>query len=70
MTETSGNFPRLIRYRNSNGEQFDNSIADILTHVINHSSYHRGQIFKMLRQKGEEPINTDYITYARSVMQK
>jgi len=70
MAEIAGDLSQRVRYRTSKGTQFDNSIEDILTHVINHSSYHRGQISKILRQKGEEPVNTDYITYARSVTQR
>ena len=36
-----------------------------MIHLVNHSSYHRAQIALLLRQKGYEPINTDFITYDR-----
>ena len=36
-----------------------------MIHLVNHSSYHRAQIAMLLRQKGMEPINTDFITYDR-----
>ena len=32
-------------------------------HVINHSTYHRGQITMMLRQLGAEPVATDLILF-------
>jgi len=34
-------------------------------HVITHNHYHRGQIAQVVREKGDEPVNTDYITYTR-----
>jgi uncharacterized damage-inducible protein DinB len=30
-----------------------------MQHVVNHASYHRGQITTMLRQLGANPISTD-----------
>src|SRR5690349_9233282 len=33
-----------VRYRNSAGNQFENSVREILTHVALHGHYHRGQI--------------------------
>lgn len=57
---------RVVEYRNSNGTPFSTRLADILTHVALHGSYHRGQIAAALRAGGVEPINTDYITYVRS----
>ena len=32
-----------VRYRNSAGNEFDNSVLEILTHVAMHGHYHRGQ---------------------------
>lgn len=36
-------------------------MADILHHVINHGTYHRGNITAMLHQQGEKGVPTDYI---------
>ena len=55
----------MIKYFTSKGEPFTNSTRDILFHVINHSTYHRGQIAADFRQHGLEPIVTDYIFYKR-----
>ena len=55
----------LVEYRNSQGVAFQNSVRDILTHVALHGSYHRGQIAMTLRAGGADPVNTDFITYAR-----
>ena len=56
----------LITYTNTKGEGFTTSITDILTHIFNHGTYHRGQIARDLRQHNLEPINTDYIIYVRT----
>ncbi len=54
-----------ITYENSKGRRFENSIEQILFHVANHHTHHKGQIVAQLRQKGIEPIVTDYIFYKR-----
>lgn len=58
-------FERMIPYKNSEGKSFTNSIQDILNHVFNHGSYHRGQINRLIRQKNLDPPITDYIAFAR-----
>ncbi|OME80256.1 hypothetical protein BK120_20360 [Paenibacillus sp. FSL A5-0031] len=52
-------------YSDSKGNPFTTKISDILTQVVLHGSYHRGQIALLLRQAGAEPILTDYIIYER-----
>ncbi|RMZ58320.1 damage-inducible protein DinB [Chryseobacterium nematophagum] len=56
---------KKIEYQNSRGEKFENTIFEMLFHVINHSTYHRGQINSYLKQSGITPIVTDYIFYKR-----
>lgn len=55
----------MIIYKNSKGTEFNNSVQQILFHVSNHFSHHKGQIISDLRQSGIEPIITDYIFYKR-----
>ncbi len=50
-----------VTYFNSKGEKWSNTIADILTHVVMHSAYHRGQIAREMREAGHQPAYTDYI---------
>lgn len=38
---------------------------DILMHVINHGTYHRGQIARAVRQSDGEPIPTDLVIFMR-----
>lgn len=55
----------IIKYRTSKGDEFQNSIQEILFHVANHFTHHKGQLISDLRQCGIEPIITDYIFYKR-----
>lgn len=59
----------LIQYTNSRGEEFENTVQDILFHVINHSNYHRAQIAVEVRLQGGIPLATDYIFYKRVDME-
>ena len=65
FVESSDDFDRELTYRNYLNEPYTNNVEMIMIHLVNHSSYHRAQIAMLLRQKGFEPINTDFITYDR-----
>lgn len=54
-----------IQYSNSKRRIFSKSIGSVLFHVINHSTYHRGQIATEFRRNGLEPLSTDYIFYEK-----
>jgi len=54
-----------IEYRNSKGEQWQSTVADVLTHVLLHGSYHRGQIASAIRAAGGTPAYTDFIHATR-----
>lgn len=56
----------LLNYKNVKGDTFQNRIADIINHVVNHGTYHRGQLITMLRTVGFTDVSsTDYITFCR-----
>ncbi len=59
----------LISYKALNGDPFTTSLGDIIRQVVNHGTYHRGQITTMLRQLGAQTVNTDFITYSRQKTQ-
>ncbi|MCA1585268.1 MAG: damage-inducible protein DinB [Acidobacteria bacterium] len=63
LTDESGG--RVVEYRNSQGTAFRTQVADILSQVTLHGSYHRGQIAAALRASGVAPVNTDFITFVR-----
>jgi len=54
-----------VKYRNSKGVEFHTPIKDLLTHVVLHGAYHRGQIAAAIRAAGREPVNTDFIAFVR-----
>lgn len=53
------NLSRVFEYRQMNGEHAKSVFWHMLQHLVNHASYHRGQITTMLRQLGATPIGTD-----------
>jgi len=63
--QNTENFQQIIEYKNTKGESFHNTIQEILTHLFNHSSYHRGQIVFCLKNYTNDLPVTDYIFYLR-----
>ncbi|MGH7608295.1 MAG: DinB family protein [Gemmatimonadales bacterium] len=47
------------------GGAYAHTFRQMFRHVVNHSSYHRGQIVTFLRQLGATPPNTDLIRFYR-----
>lgn len=58
-------FEEMIFYKNSKGKKFENTLREIVTHVINHSTYHRAQMVNVMKQLQIQPPVTDYIAYRR-----
>jgi uncharacterized damage-inducible protein DinB len=56
---------RIIEYRNLKGEPFSMPLGQLMRHVVNHSTYHRGQVVTMLRQLGVPAPATDLVLYYR-----
>ncbi len=52
-------------YRTTEGKPYSNILGDMMLHVANHSTYHRGQITTLLRQLGAVPQSTDFILFLR-----
>jgi uncharacterized damage-inducible protein DinB len=57
---------RMVSYRDTAGTPFTTPLSQMLRHVVNHSSYHRGQVVTMLRQLGAAAPATDLIVFCRS----
>lgn len=56
----------VFAYQNSKKEQFKQPVFQMLVHVFNHGTYHRGQLVNILRQLGVEKIpQTDFIVWSR-----
>jgi uncharacterized damage-inducible protein DinB len=46
-------------YRDTAGKSHSLRLVQSLQHVVNHGTYHRGQITTLLRQLGGTPVSTD-----------
>jgi uncharacterized damage-inducible protein DinB len=56
----------VFHYHTAKNEQFKQPIYQMLLHVFNHGTYHRGQLVNMLRQLGVEKVPaTDFIVWSR-----
>jgi uncharacterized damage-inducible protein DinB len=56
-----------IVYKNLQGSPFETVLSDILAHMVNHGSYHRGQIASLIKKSGGDPAGTDYIGFVREL---
>lgn len=59
----SGRLGEVISYVNLKGESFAYPLRRMLQHVVNHATYHRGQITTLVRQLGGTPLSTDLLLY-------
>ena len=56
----------VFQYRNTKKEQFKQPVYQMILHVFNHGTYHRGQLVNILRQLSIEKIpQTDFIVWNR-----
>jgi uncharacterized damage-inducible protein DinB len=56
---------RVVSYRALSGAPYANPLGELLRHVVNHGTYHRGQVATLLRQLGVKPPQTDLILFYR-----
>lgn len=56
---------RVQRMQTSAGVPYEHSLGQMLHQVLNHGTYHRGQVVTMLRQVGAEAPATDLIRFYR-----
>jgi uncharacterized damage-inducible protein DinB len=70
-SKTNANLQETIEFMSAweaNPSKRKMSIEDAITHIINHSSYHRGQIVASIKGKVDElPLST-YIMYASEII--
>lgn len=57
------NFEKEVNYLNAQKENQRRVLKEILFHIINHSTYHRGQIAMLLRDVNISPSPTDFIHF-------
>ena len=61
-----GGLTESVSYQNIRGQDFNNTVGQIIAHVMNHGTFHRGQIITMLRGAGYKDLKqTDLIAFFR-----
>jgi len=60
---TDESLATVIAYTNTKGEEWAYPLGQMMQHVMNHSSYHRGQVATMLRQLGAEVNPVDLLVF-------
>jgi uncharacterized damage-inducible protein DinB len=56
---------RTLEYKTLKFGVYKNPLWQSMQHVVNHGTYHRGQITTMLRQLGAQPVLTDLMHFYR-----
>lgn len=55
-----------VSYATTKGDQFVQQVDDVITHVVNHSTYHRGQVMSALRSTYDgKLLGLDMIVFSR-----
>ena len=54
---------RMVSFQRLNGVQVLAPASQLINHVVNHATMHRGQVMGMLRQLGLKPPATDLLLY-------
>ena len=62
-TVTDSALAKRIAYENLSNQRWEYSLGQMMQHVANHSTYHRGQVVTMLRQLGAKAVSTDLLLY-------
>lgn len=62
---TAATLEAAVSYTNFKGDGFTQPLSALLRHVVNHASYHRGQVTLMLRLLGAEAVSTDLVVFLR-----
>jgi uncharacterized damage-inducible protein DinB len=60
---TDESLDEVITYTNTKGEEWAYPLVRMLQHLMNHSTYHRGQVVTMLRQLGAEVTPVDLLVF-------
>lgn len=62
---TQEDIDRVVEYKTMKFGVYSNPLWQSLQHVVNHGTYHRGQVTTMLRQLGAQPMLTDLMHFYR-----
>ncbi|MBI1805262.1 MAG: DinB family protein [Ignavibacteriae bacterium] len=65
MLKTDGDINKTIAYKDLKGNAYSQPLYQLMQHLVNHSTYHRGQITTMIRLLGMKPAGTDMVMFYR-----
>ncbi|MFZ0315200.1 MAG: DinB family protein [Candidatus Korobacteraceae bacterium] len=54
-----------LKYTDMGGKEFSMPLVYLLQHLVNHGTYHRGQVTTLLRQAGAETVAFDLLFFVR-----
>lgn len=54
-----------LKYTDMGGKEFSMPLVYLLQHLVNHGTYHRGQVTTLLRQAGAETVAFDLLFFIR-----
>jgi uncharacterized damage-inducible protein DinB len=63
---TENDWLREMSYTTLAGLSYETPLWQMVLHIVNHGSHHRGQITNLLRQLGRKPVNLDLIAFYRN----
>jgi uncharacterized damage-inducible protein DinB len=52
-----------LKYTDMGGKEFSMPLVYLLQHLVNHGTYHRGQVTTLLRQAGAETVSFDLLFF-------
>jgi uncharacterized damage-inducible protein DinB len=64
-TQSDKSLQGTFTMKTAKGETYTQVFWQTFQHVVNHSTYHRGQVITMMRQHGVKPPSTDLIRFYR-----
>jgi uncharacterized damage-inducible protein DinB len=62
--QSTNSLSRVIDYKNTKGEHLSLPLGDLMLYVVDHATYHRGQIASMIKRAGGQPAAISYHRFA------
>ncbi|MGB0432067.1 MAG: DinB family protein [Bacteroidia bacterium] len=56
----------IIKYKNTEGSEFSSAAQDVMLHIVNHATYHRGQLAARFKELDIEPPVSDLIHFQKT----